>query len=156
MRTHPRGTVLLVADDPRAETLARLMLDGVGYLVLTAGDDDVAALARAARPDLVLLDLTTPHPACVALSLHLRADQATAHIPIVRFAAELAPCIRAGMLADAWLARPARAEQFYEVVARWTAGRAIPQALQATLPRHEQACREEDSYATGGGQRHPH
>lgn len=119
---HAQRTVLLVDDDEHAGAVARLLLERAGYAVLPVSGEDPAAMARVAQPDLVLLDLTTSGIGGVGLSWRLRADPATAHIPIVCFAADLARCIREGMVADEWLAKPAGAEQLYEIVARWTTG----------------------------------
>lgn len=55
------ATVLVVEDDPHTRELVRLYLDRDGHQVLTAdnGTDGLAA-ARAAEPDLILLDLMLP------------------------------------------------------------------------------------------------
>lgn len=119
-----RGTVLLIDDDDHAGAVARILLERAGYRVLPVGGEDPVAMARAAQPDLVLLDLSTSVKGGAVLSRRLRADPATAHIPIVCFATDLARCIREGMVADEWLAKPAGAEQLYEIVARWATGRA--------------------------------
>jgi DNA-binding response OmpR family regulator len=58
---HPRGSVLVVDDEPTiAEVVARY-LDRAGYEARIAGDGPQALeLAGAQRPDLVVLDLMLP------------------------------------------------------------------------------------------------
>ena len=55
------ATILVVEDDPHTRELVRLYLDRDGHQVLTVdnGADGLAA-ARAADPDLILLDLMLP------------------------------------------------------------------------------------------------
>ena len=78
------GVVLVVDDVP--ETLAVLCdaLDEAGYMVLVA-TDGASALQRAARlpPDLVLLDAVMPGLDGFEICRRLKADPATASIPVV-------------------------------------------------------------------------
>ena len=53
--------VLVVDDDPNTLRFVRNALDGAGYAPLVTGaPDDLGALLRAERPELVLLDLVLP------------------------------------------------------------------------------------------------
>ena len=54
-------TILVVEDEPQIATLVRDYLEHAGFAVLTAGDGQGAlALARARRPDALVLDLGLP------------------------------------------------------------------------------------------------
>src|SRR5437763_1611758 len=54
-------TILVVDDEPRIAAIAADYLRHAGYDVTTAGDGVRALqLARARRPDLIVLDLTLP------------------------------------------------------------------------------------------------
>ena len=76
--------VLVIDDDPRAIELLEAMLEGEGFAVLTAGDGEQGVtLARSERPAVVLLDLLMPGVDGFAVVERLRADPATAAIPIV-------------------------------------------------------------------------
>lgn len=81
-------TVLVVDDDPDIRDVMRLALESRGYDVLTAADGvdcmrTLRALARGARPCVVLLDLMMPgmngHAVCQALA----GDAALSGLPVV-------------------------------------------------------------------------
>jgi two-component system alkaline phosphatase synthesis response regulator PhoP len=53
--------ILVVDDEPKIVKLARDYLEKAGFQVLTAGDGNTAlAMARAEKPDLIVLDLMLP------------------------------------------------------------------------------------------------
>ena len=76
--------VLIVDDVPDNLAVLHDALDESGYTVLVATSGE-AALARAAqaRPDIVLLDAMMPGMDGFEVARRLKADTATAHIPIV-------------------------------------------------------------------------
>ena len=76
--------VLVVDDVPDNIALLNDALDEAGYTVLAATSGE-AALARAlqARPDIVLLDAMMPGMDGFEVARRLKAEPATAHIPIV-------------------------------------------------------------------------
>ncbi len=76
--------VLIVDDVPDNLAVLHDALDESGYTVLIATSGE-AALARAAqaRPDIVLLDAMMPGMDGFEVARRLKADAATAHIPIV-------------------------------------------------------------------------
>jgi CheY-like chemotaxis protein len=83
-----RGTVLVVEDNPLNLKLVRDVLGHAGYRVLEADDGERGiALARAERPDLVLMDVQLPGVDGVEALLRLRADEETAGIPVVALTA---------------------------------------------------------------------
>ena len=79
------GDLVLIVDDvPDNLALLHDALDESGYTVLVATSGE-SALARAAqaRPDIVLLDAMMPGMDGFEVARRLKADPATAHIPIV-------------------------------------------------------------------------
>ena len=78
------GVVLIVDDIPDNLAVLHDALDESGYTVLVATDGP-GAIARAAqaRPDIVLLDALMPGMDGFEVARRLKADEATAPIPIV-------------------------------------------------------------------------
>jgi DNA-binding response OmpR family regulator/DNA-binding CsgD family transcriptional regulator len=78
------GLVLIVDDIPDNLAVLHDALDESGYTVLVA-TDGASAIARAAQslPDIVLLDALMPGMDGFEVARRLKADQATAPIPIV-------------------------------------------------------------------------
>jgi two-component system OmpR family response regulator len=57
----PEARILVVDDDPDIRTLREIVLGDEGFDVRGAGNGREAVEALAHRPDLVLVDLATPH-----------------------------------------------------------------------------------------------
>jgi two-component system cell cycle response regulator DivK len=78
------ATVMVVEDnEPSREVLAR-RLERRGYKVLVAVDGrEAVSIARAARPDLILMDLGLPGIDGWEATTQLKGDAATRHIPII-------------------------------------------------------------------------
>jgi DNA-binding response OmpR family regulator len=75
---------LIVEDDAGIAELWALVLAEAGFAVRLQGAAlGVAALLRAWRPDVVLLDLGLPYRSGASLLAELKADPATAAIPVV-------------------------------------------------------------------------
>jgi two-component system phosphate regulon response regulator PhoB len=76
--------VLLAEDDRFLRKAAETALKRHGFTVVAAADGEEALrLARAAPPDLVLLDLIMPRMQGFEVLRALKADPATAPIPVV-------------------------------------------------------------------------
>ena len=83
-----RRTVLVVEDNPLNLKLLRDVLGHAGYRVLEAGDAERGIeIARLERPHLVLMDVQLPGIDGVEALGRLRADDATAGIPVVALTA---------------------------------------------------------------------
>ncbi len=119
--------VLVIEDNPANMKLATLLLRNAGHEALRAADAEVGlALARSARPDLILMDIQLPGMDGLAATAQLKADPGTAMIPIIALTAmamksdqeksELAGC-------DAYIAKPLRAQDLYA-------------AMDALIPRN--------------------
>ena len=82
------ATVLVVEDNALNLKLVRDVLGHAGYRVLEAGDAERGiALAREEGPDLILMDIQLPGIDGVEALGRLRADTATAGIPVVALTA---------------------------------------------------------------------
>jgi len=83
-RSDSAGLVLIVDDIPDNLAVLHDALDESGYTVIVA-TDGAGAIARAAEalPDIVLLDALMPGMDGFEVARRLKADQATATIPIV-------------------------------------------------------------------------
>lgn len=78
-------TILVVDDEPKIVQLARDYLVRAGFAVLTAGDGKTAlAVARAEKPDLLVLDLGLPEMDGLDVARALRKDS---DIPIIMLTA---------------------------------------------------------------------
>jgi CheY-like chemotaxis protein len=76
--------VLLAEDDRFLRRAASAGLRQRGFTVLTAEDGEQAlTVARAERPDLVLLDLIMPKLQGFEVLKALKRDPATTHIPVI-------------------------------------------------------------------------
>lgn len=77
-------TLLVVDDNPVNVQLASSILNKSGYATLTAADgEECLRQARAHQPDLILLDINMPNLDGLAACKALKADDRTAHIPII-------------------------------------------------------------------------
>lgn len=79
------GRILLVDDDPDIQEVAILALERLGgYSVMVAGSgEDGLRMAKAHRPDVILLDVMMPGLDGPSTLTRLQADPATAAIPVV-------------------------------------------------------------------------
>jgi CheY-like chemotaxis protein len=119
-----RPTVLVVEDDAAIRAFLRSALEDEGYRVLTAVTSAALALAQAQCPDLILLDVHLPWRDQVALSRHLRADPATAHIPLIGMISDYrVHNLNDQPALDACLRMPFDLAELYRLVARWTVSR---------------------------------
>jgi CheY-like chemotaxis protein len=77
--------VLIVDDDPDVRRIAQICLEQLGGMkvVEASSADEGLAQAAAERPDVVLLDIMMPRVDGLAALASLRANPATAMIPVV-------------------------------------------------------------------------
>jgi two-component system cell cycle response regulator DivK len=112
--------ILIVEDNPANMKLASLLLLRVGHTVLCAVDAETSlTLARAERPDLILMDIQLPGMDGLAATALLKQDPATAAIPIIALTAmamkedqertKAAGC-------DDYIAKPLRFRELYAAI----------------------------------------
>lgn len=110
--------------------LASLLLQQVGHSVLCAVDAETGVtLARAERPDLILMDIQLPGMDGLAATALLKHDPATASIPVIALTAmamkedrrksQIAGC-------DAYIAKPLRYQELYTAIDMLLTGARLP------------------------------
>jgi len=118
--------VLIVEDNEKNMKLARDILQARGYQTVEAvtGEEGVRqALER--KPDLVLMDIQLPGINGVEAFRRIRANAATARIPIAALTASVTPTDRSEITAagfDAFLSKPINLKEFLAEVKRLTGG----------------------------------
>lgn len=117
----PRGTVLIVEDDPLPAKLLEHALTQKGWDVEVAGTADQARSVLAARSvSAVVLDLVLPDADGRNLLLRLKESPRTAAIPIYVASARSDPHVQAECLAlgaEAFLAKPVEPEWLLRLIA---------------------------------------
>ena len=112
---------ILVVDDIEANVrLLEARLEAEYYEVITAADGPTAlAMAAAEKPDIVLLDVMMPEMDGFEVCRRLKANPATAHIPVVAVTAFAMKGdeerIREGGC-EAYLSKPISVGKFIETV----------------------------------------
>lgn len=102
--------ILVVEDNPDNRILITDILQTLGYAVLVAEDGEAGvALAQAALPDLILMDLSLPKMDGWAAASRLKHEHGLAHIPIIALTAhgmvgDRERALRAGC--DDYVAKP--------------------------------------------------
>jgi CheY-like chemotaxis protein len=123
MSPHPDTStpMIMVAEDnePSRDALARrLVRRGYGVIVAVDGEEAVA-VARATRPDLILMDLGLPGIDGWEATRRLKRDSATRHIPLIVLSAHAMDDDREQALAaggDDFDTKPVRFEHLLEKI----------------------------------------
>jgi CheY-like chemotaxis protein len=118
----PAGrTLLCVEDNPANLKLIKLFIAGYPYMrLLTAvnGNSGIR-IARASRPEVILMDINLPDISGFKALEILRSDPATAHIPVIALSANAMPLnIESGLEAGffRYLTKPLKADEFKETL----------------------------------------
>ena len=116
------GKVLIVDDEQAIRLVCRVNLHSVGFETLEAADGaEALAVARAERPDLILLDIMLPALDGWAVAEELAGDDKTREIPILFLSArsEHADLRRGYELGGVgYITKPFDAAELPDVVAR--------------------------------------
>ena len=114
------SVILIVEDNEKNMKLVRDVLQVKGYQTLEAGTaEDGIALAQAHSPDLVLMDIQLPGMNGIEALGVLRANPATARIPVIAVTASVMQQDRkliteAGF--DAYIGKPINLKEFLQAV----------------------------------------
>jgi CheY-like chemotaxis protein len=104
------ATVLVVEDDESNLELVTALLERLGHRSAAARSaEEAACVLRASRPALVLMDVRLPGLDGLALTRQLKANPATASIPVIALTAHARPADREAALAAgcaAWITKP--------------------------------------------------
>ena len=112
--------ILIIEDNMANMKLVVLLLQNAGHTSQCAADAETGlTMARASRPDLILMDIQLPGMDGLAATVLLKSDPATASIPVLALTAmamkedrektRLAGC-------DAYIAKPLRYLELYEKI----------------------------------------
>ena len=120
-------TILIVEDNEKNMKLVRDVLQVKGYATLEAvtGEDGVR-LAAEHRPVLVLMDIQLPGISGIEALKRLRADPATASIPVIAVTASVMASDRRNITDagfDGYVGKPLNLKEFLDAVAGALAGR---------------------------------
>ena len=116
-------TVLLVEDNEDNLVVYRTILEHVGYAVIEARDgEEGVSRARSERPDIILMDISIPKIDGWEATGQLKADDATAAIPIIALTAhaleeDRVKAMRAGC--DGYLAKPVEPRRVVQEVEKY-------------------------------------
>ena len=112
--------ILIIEDNDKNLKLVRDVLQVKGYATVEAGNaEDGIVLARERKPDLVLMDIQLPGMSGIDAIGVLRADPATAAIPVVAVTASVMPQDRnkiTGAGFDAYIGKPINLKEFLDTV----------------------------------------
>ncbi len=111
--------ILVVDDDQAIATFLITVLEDAGYRVLVAMGEEAVRLARERSPALVLLDRRMPDMDGQEMARRLRADPATAAIPLVLMTADARGRDELVYTVDGWLPKPFHLDTLFATLARW-------------------------------------
>jgi two-component system cell cycle response regulator DivK len=115
-------TILIVEDNDLNMKLFVDVLEGAGYRVLQSGEGVAGfQLARAERPDLIVMDIQLPAISGLEVTRWLKEDPELSHIPVVAVTAYAMKGDKARMLeggCEAYLAKPISVTSFLETIWR--------------------------------------
>ncbi|HQU49974.1 MAG TPA: response regulator [Casimicrobiaceae bacterium] len=114
--------ILIVEDNDKNMKLVRDVLQAKGYRTIEAvtGEDGVR-LARERRPALVLMDIQLPGINGIEALRQIRADPATASIPVIAVTASVMASDRRNIVEagfDAYVGKPLNLREFLDAVAK--------------------------------------
>jgi signal transduction histidine kinase/ActR/RegA family two-component response regulator len=117
----PLRTLLYVEDNPaNLELVEQLVARRTDLRMLSAADGNLGIeFARACQPDVILMDINLPGISGIEAMKILRADPATAHIPIIALSANAVPRdIEKGLEAGFfnYLTKPIKVNQFMDAL----------------------------------------
>ena len=117
-----KSLILLVEDNEANQMLARAVLELEGFEVRVAGSaEEARAELQTGMPSLILMDVQLPGEDGLSLTRELKADPATAAIPVVALTAhamsgDRALAVRAGC--QGYIAKPIDTRTFGNEVRR--------------------------------------
>jgi two-component system, cell cycle response regulator DivK len=114
------ANILIIEDNAANMKLAVLLLRNAGHEALCATDAESGlTLARAERPDLILMDIQLPGMDGLTATGLLKEDPATASIPVIALTAMAMSADRANALeagCNDYIAKPLRYQDLYNAI----------------------------------------
>lgn len=130
-------TILLADDEDSLRTLVYTTLEDSGFEILEASDGDEAlSLARARRPDLLVLDWMMPGLTGVEVTAVLRQEDPSGRTPIILLTAksqqdDIAAALKTGV--TTYLLKPFSPAELLTLVESLLSGEAPPAAAKGIL-----------------------
>jgi len=114
------ANILIIEDNAANMKLAVLLLGNAGHTSLCAMDAETGlTMARAERPDLILMDIQLPGMDGLTATGLLKADPVTAAIPVIALTAMAMSMDRSKSLqagCDGYIAKPLRYQDLYDAI----------------------------------------
>ena len=118
--------ILIVEDEPKNLKLVRDLLQVSGYKTIEATDGKQGvALARARKPDLILMDIMMPVIDGLEATRILKADATTRNIPVVALTSHVMKGDKERILqagCDGYITKPIDIQELLEKVAEYLLG----------------------------------
>ena len=115
--------ILIVEDEPKNMTLIRDLLQVSGYSTIEATNGKQGVeLAKANKPDLILMDIQMPVMDGLEATRILKADTTTSNIPVLALTSYAMKGDKERMLkagCDGYLAKPLDIQEFLKTVAEY-------------------------------------
>ncbi len=118
--------ILIVEDEPKNLTLLRDLLQVSGYSTIEATDGEKGVeLAKASKPDLILMDVQMPKMDGLEATRILKAEATTSNIPVLALTSyamkgDEERILQAGC--DGYLAKPFDIQELLKTVAGYFPG----------------------------------
>ena len=115
--------ILIVDDDPKQLVLIRDLLRLSGYRTIEAtGGEQGIELAKAKKPDLILMDILMPKVDGYTACREIKMDKATKAIPVVMLTTldyELNKELSRDMGANGYMTKPVDRQELLDVISRF-------------------------------------
>ena len=115
--------ILVVEDDPKSLILTRDILQASGYTTIEAIDGEQGVeLAKAKKPDLILMDILMPKMDGYAACHAIKTDKATREIPVVMLTAmgyELNKELAKRLGAGGYITKPFSRQELLDVISQF-------------------------------------
>jgi two-component system sensor histidine kinase/response regulator len=145
------GDILIVDDDPANLFLLSNILTGQGYEVRSVRNGQMAlTAARAAPPDLILLDITMPGMSGYQVCEHLKADEGTRDIPVIFISAlhDTREKIKAFTVGGVdYITKPLQLQEVLARIETHLALRNLQKSLRQEIIERDKLIAELDAYA---------
>ncbi|MFC2070469.1 response regulator [Chloroflexota bacterium] len=118
--------ILIIEDEPRNLRLIQDLLQVSGYSSIEATNGEIAVeLAKANKPDLILMDIQMPVMDGLEATQILKADINTSHIPIIALSSYAMRGDKERILetgCDDYMSKPIDIKEFQKMVADYLPG----------------------------------
>ena len=115
--------ILIVEDDPKDLKLIRDLLQVSGYKTIEAtGGEQGVKLARARKPDLILMDIMMPKMDGYTACREIKMDKATRAIPVVMVTSvdyEMNKVLGRDLGAAEYITKPVNRQELLDVISRF-------------------------------------